>query len=355
MRIGSRPRPSDFAGRLSPVCEAVGAGARLRGLLVLPILPLLLCLACASGPPSPPSPTAASTLEGAARHEPPAEEAAPGSGAGDGGPALERAGPLTPQETSFFEAWLSKLVFLVYYSDSSGSQAKAGRAATLQANRWLADRAGLKAIGPEKVEENLPASAPGGSATGGPASSPLLRIARGLGADICVEIAFAISADTRQGIHLASAQGELRLYDVATAALLGALPFVGQPSLSPSSDEAAAIGALSSTLWSLMPQVVAETKRLESGLLGQGLGYEMVIRSAPRTFAVSAFRASLAEVARKVGPAGREGGELRMSVSAFLSPEGLSALVMAAAGRSGLSSLKALSVGPGSLVYDASP
>lgn len=276
--------------------------------------------------------------------------AAPAAAAGEAAGALAlpppRALPLSSREESFLAARLSRLSYLVYFDESAGLDSRLARLAVNQINRYLQTREGLAVIDFDRVvTARKEVGWEAGTTSAAAGRSPAFRrLCLSLGADVHVELAFSVQSEVRDGKYYALARGEMRIRDAATASLLGTVAFEGQPSISPSSMDAAVTNAVTQAVWLAMPAVTARARELLGQTLRRGLCYELVVKGLDGSKAVVPFARELSDRVREIVSVPSPAGELDFLVFDFLDPQTLEASIREAAALSGLAPLEAPTV-----------
>lgn len=329
----------------------------LRKLAVLCLVVLLA--SCASAPPpasqstNPGSDSRAKALvqggldAGAPAPAPAPSAPAPAAGASPASalaPAQADAPPpppgqLTPEEQAFLQNYLSRLNYMVYYSEDAKLEPRLAKIAVSQANRYLIEQMGLSVIDFDQIERNKKdQQAAYQSETGG--SIDLIQyLAQKLNADVYVELDFSVSSETRDGKFYASAQGTMKIYDTSTAALLGSVAFMSQPAFSPSSMDAAVANAIAASVWTAMPKMTSQAKELIKNSLSRGVRYELLVQNTPDARALSNFRRSLAKKLREVEQVSYSPAETKFYLYSFQGRDKVEDAVYDAAPAAGLADI----------------
>lgn len=327
------------------------------------ILAALLLVSCASAPPmgspgakDPADPSAkaraAALVQGtgqAPTAPQPAAPGAPSSGAAkpaqavSAAPAEEALPPppttLSPEESAFLQAYLGRLNYMVYYSESSAVDPRLAKIAVTQANRYLIEKEGLAVTDFDRVESNKKDQAAAWQAETGGSLGIVQYLAQKFNADVYVELDFAVTSEVRDSKYYASAQGTMKLYETSTASLLGSLAFSSQPAFSPSSLEAALSNAVASSVWAAMPKMVAQSKELLRVSLQRGIRFDLVLQKTQDGRAVSLFRRALATKLREVEQVSYSPEETRFYLYSFQPRDKVEDAIYAAAQASGLRDL----------------
>ena len=310
---------------------------RRSGLTALVLfLAALFAVSCATTGPATTAPGAAT----AAAQAVPGPEAAAARDPG-GALVLPPARPLalTPQDEAFLAARLSRLSYAVSYDEAAGLDARLARLAVGQANRYLQARESLSVIDFDRVAAaRKDAGIEAGMSSAAAGRTPAFRrLCLSLGADVYLELSFAIRSEVRDGKYYALAQIEARLRDAATASLLGTIPFEGQPSISPSSLDAAVTNAVTQAVWLAMPSITARARELLGQTLRRGLPYELVLAGSGDRKALEAFAKDLSGRVRELISVPALSGETDLLLFCFLDQPAVETAIREAAASSGLS------------------
>jgi len=307
-------------------------------------LAALFAVSCATTGP-------AATASGAA---PAAGQAVPGPdtvpGHDAGGALVLPPAPfldLTREDEAFLAARLSRLSWLVYYDEAAGLDSRLARLAVGQANRYLQYRESLSVIDFDRVAAARKEAGiePGMSSAAAGRTPAFRRLCLSLGADVYLELSFTIKSEVRDGKYYAQARIEARLRDPATASLLGTIPFEGQPSISPSSMDAAVTNAVTQAVWLAMPSVTVRVRELLGQTLRRGLPYELVLTGTSDRKVIESFARDLSGRVRGVVSVPALAGETDLLLFCFLDQASVETAVREAAAVSGLAASPAVASG----------
>ena len=260
-------------------------------------------------------------------------------------PALPLA--LSRQDEAFLAARLSRLSWLVYYDEAAGLDARLARLAVGQANRYLQSREALSVTDFDRVvAARKDAGIETGMSSAAAGRTPAFRrLCLSLDADVYLELAFSVKSEVREGRYYALAQGEARLREAATASLLGTIPFEGQPSISPSSMDAAVTNAVTQAVWLAMPSITARARDLLGRTLRRGICYELVLSGTGDRRILESFTRELSGRLREVVSVPALSGETDLLLFCFLDRPAVEAAIRDAAALSGLASAPATASG----------
>ncbi len=276
----------------------------------------LLLIGCATPPPfvqvTPESQEAKNIVQGApAPGVPTPDVPAPG--------APQAPGTLTPDEVLFFQNYINRLSYLVYYDENSGLDPQLAKAAVSQANRYLIEKQGLSVIDFEQIQRNKEDQMSAYQAETGGSIDIITYIAQKLNADIYLEIDAKTTFGGGPGSWTGSAQGSMKIFDASTAALLGSISFLSPQTFSPVSPDAAMMNAITGSVWQSMPRVTEQAKALVgTATATRGVRYELVLQNTPDPKAVSQFEKNLSRRVREVERLSYAPGETRFALYAFV-------------------------------------
>jgi hypothetical protein len=241
--------------------------------------------------------------------------------------------------------YVSRLKYMVYYDEASGLDPQIARQAVSQANLYVLERGKQDGLDVSVVdfaqiekskEEGTASSEPQGDRQG----NHNLAIAEKLDATIYIEIDCSVSSDTKDGRYYASAQGSLKIFDVASASVLGSLPLPSRPAFSPSSLMAALSSAVMGSVWTAMPMMYDQSRALLQGALEYGPRYVVVLRKSSDARMLGYFEKRLGLSVSKVEEAFYSADEARLYVYSFQKAEAVEQAIMAAAAFVGIPDFK---------------
>jgi hypothetical protein len=243
----------------------------------------------------------------------PAAQAAPAS-ADQPPPA---PGQLSPEEQAYLQGYLSRLNYMVYYKEDAAVDAKIAKVAVSQANRFLLEKLGLTVTDFDQIQKNKKDQQTAYESETGGSIDIIQYLAQKFNADVYVEIDFSLNSEKRDNKYYATAQGSMKIYDTATAALLGSIVLTSQTAFSPNSAEAAATNAIASAVWQAMPKMIDQSKELLKNSLARGVRYEIVLQKTPDSRQVSQLRRALAKKMREVEQVSYSAGSTTFYVYTF--------------------------------------
>ncbi len=277
---------------------------------------VLFLIGCATSPPQPTETPESQHAKGIVQEAPP-PEASPQQVPLFAGPQVSAS--LTPDEALFFQLYIDRLSYLVYYDENSGLDPQLAKAAVSQANRYLIEKQGLSPIDFEQIQRNKEDQMSAYRAETGGSIDIVTYIAQKLNADIYLEIDAKTTFGGGPGGWTGSAQGSMKIFDASTAVLLGSISFLSPQTFSPVSPEAAMMNAITASVWQSMPKVTEQAKALMgSAIARRGVRYELVLQNTPDPKAISQFEKRLAQRVREVERLSYAPGESRFVLYAFL-------------------------------------
>jgi len=233
--------------------------------------------------------------------------------------APQAPGTLTPDEALFFQNYINRLSYLVYYDENSGLDPQLAKAAVSQANRYLIEKQGLSVIDFEQIQRNKEDQMSAYQAETGGSIDIITYIAQKLNADIYLEIDAKTTFGGGPGSWTGSAQGSMKIFDASTAALLGSISFLSPQTFSPVSPDAAMMNAITGSVWQSMPRVTEQAKALVgTATATRGVRYELVLQNTSDPKAVSQFEKNLSRRVREVERLSYAPGETRFALYAFV-------------------------------------
>ncbi len=232
-------------------------------------------------------------------------------------PAPVPGSALTPEESAFLTAYLSRLSYMVFYNDQGGMDPRLAKLAISQANRYLIEKMGLSVIDFDQIERNKKDQLDVYQSETGGSIDMIQYIAQKFNADVYVEIDLKSGAEGRPGSYTATAQGTMKIFETSTAALLGSIAFMSPPTYSPATPDAAIANAVAAAVWQAMPKLTEQSKALIGASLSRGVRYELILQKTPDSRQVTQFERQLAKKFREVERLSFSPGETRFAIFTF--------------------------------------
>lgn len=245
-------------------------------------------------------------------------------------------GSLTPQEKAFLDNHLSRLSYMVYFDESGGTDPALAKVAVTQANRYLIEKLGYSVIDFDTIQRNKKDQQAAYQAETGGSIDMIQYLAQKLNADVYVEISLKGSSEFRSGMHSASVQGAMKIFETSTATLLGSIAFASPPTVNPLSAQDAMANAAMASVWQSMPRLTEQTRELMRVSLARGLRFELILIGTGDARLVSQFERSLGAKLREVEKTSYSPGETRFSLFAFASRGAVEKAVYDAAAAAGM-------------------
>ena len=218
--------------------------------------------------------------------------------------------------------YMSRLTYMVYYNEDSGLDPQIARQAVAQANRYIIERSkqdgtAISVIDFAQIEKNKQDQKAAYESAGGESVDLIQFLAEKFNANIYVEIDCSVQSDAKDGKYYASAQGSMKMFDVSSAALLGAVSFSSQPAFSPNSMTAAVSSAVMGSVWMSMPKMYDQSRALLQGALEHGVRYEVIVQNSSDARKMGDFEKSLGLRVRDVEEVSYSPNETRLYVYSF--------------------------------------
>ena len=181
--------------------------------------------------------------------------------------------------------YMSRLTYMVYYSQEGGLDPLVAKQAVAQANRYILDRSkkdglAVKVIDFAQIEKNKQDQSAAYSAVTGDSVDLIQFLAAKFNADIYIELDYRVRTETRDGKFYAATEGSMKMFDVASSLLLGSVQISNQPSFSPNSEAAAVANSVANAVWLSMPKLYDQSRELIKSSLERGVRYEVVIQKS---------------------------------------------------------------------------
>jgi len=226
---------------------------------------------------------------------------------------------LSPEEQRFMADYLSRLSYMVYYSENSSLSPQLARIAVSQANRYLIEKMGLSVIDFDQIEKNKKDQMSAYQAETGGSIDMIQYLAQKFNADIYVEIDAQTSGSGSGNSYTGSAQGTMKLFEASTAVLLGSISFMSPPTFSPVSLDAAVSNAVAASVWQAMPKVTEQARVLYGASVSRGIRYELIAMKIPDAKQVSQLVRALGKKFKEAEQLSFSPGETRIALYGFMS------------------------------------
>lgn len=236
--------------------------------------------------------------------------------------------------------YLSRLTFLVYWNQDNQLDPRIAKMAVAQADRWLKERSSqegafLTVIDADQIEKNRADQASAYQSATGQSQGLIQYLAGKFNANVYIEIDFAVKTEIRDGRYYASTQGSLKMLDIATADVLGTIPFQNM-SFSPSSEQDAATNVVLASVWAAMPRVYDQARQIASASARRGLRYEVTIQNSQDFKKIMALEKYLGAHLREVQELSFAPGETRLYVFSFQNKAAVRQSILDGAAQAGM-------------------
>ncbi len=267
--------------------------------------------------------------EPASAEEKTAEAAAASAAAGgEGVEAIEEitaatgGEELTAEEKRIIARYVNNMTYMVYFNEEASEDPFYMKAAVGIANEYLTSNA-LEAIDYEQVEKLKKDQQMVYEEETGESISIIQWIAQKLNADVYVEIDGRTSGETSGDRYYGQANITLKGFEAATGRLLGSQPWNSPRTFSTSSEQAARINALQTSVYKAMPIVIDQAKAYMAKALQNGIKYELVVQNTQDPRVMSDFYRKMRRKVRDMSTISQTAEESRYSVYLIGSVEDL--------------------------------
>jgi hypothetical protein len=161
----------------------------------------------------------------------------------------------------------------------------------------------------------------------GESISMIQWIAQKLNADVYIEIDGRTSGESSSGKYYGQANITVKGFEASTGRLLGSQPWNSPKTFSTSSEEAARINALQTSVYKAMPVVIDQAKAFMAKALQEGIKYELIVQQTTDPKAISDFRRKLQRKVRDVRTVSQTAEQTKFNVFVIGTVEDLADLV----------------------------
>jgi hypothetical protein len=269
--------------------------------------------------------------------------------------------PVTPTEDRYIRRFVDTMTYMVFYSDRSVERMTAGfadpeflmRSAVTQANAYLLED-GRLVVDSAQVERLKEDQRLIYEEQSGQALSLLQWVARGLNADVYIEIDAEVSGNRRNNNNYGAADVTLNMFETSTGQILGSVVRQSPETFSRVSIEDAVQNALSSTVYQAMPYAIAMAQDQMQRMLTRGIRYEVTVQSAPDARTLSRFRSEMDRDTRGIATVSSSPEEVLYEVFFIGSTDDLVDLIFSVSDRvAGLENIDLVVSRGRSLTFDA--
>lgn len=206
---------------------------------------------------------------------------------------------LTPEEKKIIARYVNNMTFMIYFDEEAAEDPFYTKAAVGIGNQYLASKA-IEAIDLEQVERLKKDQQKVYEEETGESISLIQWIAQKLNADVYIEIDGLTSGESSGGKYYAQANITLKGFEASTGRLLGSQPWNSPKTFSTSSEEAARINALQTSVYKAMPIVINQAQAYMAKALRNGIKYEVIIQNTPDSRTMSTFRRKVKRDAKDI-------------------------------------------------------
>lgn len=195
----------------------------------------------------------------------------------------------TPQEKKFIARYVNNMTYIVYFNEQASEDPFYLKAAVGIANEYLTSNT-MEAVDLEQVEKLKKDQQMVYEEETGESISMIQWIAQKLNADVYIEIDGRTSGESSGGKFYGQANITLKGFEASTGRLLGSQPWNSPKTFSTSSEQAARINALQTSVFKAMPVVIEQAKAYMAKALANGIKYELTVQGTSDSKAMSDFR-----------------------------------------------------------------
>jgi len=220
---------------------------------------------------------------------------------------------LTAGEKRIIARYVNAMTYMVYFNEEASEDPFYMKAAVGIANEYLTSNA-MEAIDFAQVERLKTDQQMAYEEETGESISMIQWIAQKLNADVYIEIDGRTTGESSSGKYYGQANITLKGFEASTGRLLGSQPWNSPRTFSTSSEEAARINALQTSVYKAMPIVIDQAKAYMAKSLREGIKYELIVQNTTDPKAMSDFRRKLQRKVRDVRTVNQTAEETKYSV-----------------------------------------
>ncbi|MBN1835329.1 MAG: hypothetical protein JW820_05725 [Spirochaetales bacterium] len=233
---------------------------------------------------------------------------------------------LTAEEKRIIARYVDGMTYMVYFNEEASEDPFYMKTAVGIANEYLTSNA-MEAVDFAQVERLKTDQQMAYEEETGESISMIQWIAQKLNADVYIEIDGRTSGESSSGKYYGQASVTLKGFEASTGRLLGSQPWNSPKTFSTSSEEAARINALQTSVYKAMPIVIEQAKAYMAKALRDGIKYELILQNTLDPRAISDFRRKLQRKVRDIRTVNQTAEETKFSVYVIGSVEDLVDLV----------------------------
>jgi hypothetical protein len=233
---------------------------------------------------------------------------------------------LTPEEKRIIARYVSSMTYMVYFNEEGAVDPFYMKAAVGIANEYLTSNA-MEAIDFAQVDRLKKDQQMAYEEETGESISMIQWIAQKLNSDVYIEIDGRTSGESSSGKYYGQANITVKGFEASTGRLLGSQPWNSPKTFSTSSEEAARINALQTSVYKAMPVVIDQAKAFMAKALQEGIKYELIVQQTTDPKAISDFRRKLQRKVRDVRTVSQTAEQTKFNVFVIGTVEDLADLV----------------------------
>ncbi len=199
---------------------------------------------------------------------------------------------ITPEEKKIISRYINSMTYMVYFDEEAVEDPFYMKASVGIANEYLASNS-LEAIDLDQVEKLKKDQQMVYEEETGQSISMIQWIAQKLNADVYIEIDGVTSGESSGGKYYGQANITVKGFEASTGRLLGSQPWNSPKTFSTSSEQAARINALQTSVYKAMPMVINQARAYMAKALRNGIKYEVIIQNTYDSRIMSTFRRKL--------------------------------------------------------------
>ncbi len=220
---------------------------------------------------------------------------------------------LTAEEKKIIARYVNNMTYMVFFNEEATEEPFYMKAAVGIANEYLTSNA-IEAIDFDQVEKLKKDQQMLYEEETGESISMIQWIAQKLNADVYVEIDGRTTGETSGDKYYGQANITLKGFEASTGRLLGSQPWNSPKTFSTSSEQAARINALQTSVYKSMPIVIDQAKAYMAKALRSGIKYDLIIQNTLDPRVMSDFYRKMRRKAKDISTISQTSEETRYNV-----------------------------------------
>ncbi len=229
---------------------------------------------------------------------------------------------LSADEKNVIARYVNNMTYMVYFADQAGVDPFYMKSAVGMANEYLASNA-MEAIDLDQIEKLKKDQTMAYEEETGKSMSIIQWLAQKLNADVYLEIDGKTTGEASGGKYYGQANITLKAFEASTGRLLGSQPWNSPKTISSSSEQAARINALQTSVYKAMPTVIGQARAFMAKAVVNGIKYELIVQNTPDSRMMSDFRRKLARKVKDVQTVSQAADQTKFNVFLLGSVEDL--------------------------------